>query len=48
MKFNWNPDLYDKKHGFVAKYGEEILALLNPQMNENILDIGCGTGDLTE
>ena len=31
MKFNWNPDLYDNKHDFVFKFGEEIVNLLNPQ-----------------
>lgn len=48
MNFNWNPDLYDDRHDFVFKFGEEIIKLLNPQKNETILDIGCGTGDLTQ
>lgn len=48
MKFDWDPDLYDKKHDFVFKFGEEIVKLLNPRKNETILDIGCGTGDLTK
>ncbi|MBF7016051.1 class I SAM-dependent methyltransferase [Staphylococcus durrellii] len=43
----WNSELYDAKHSFVAKYGEGIATLLNVQNSENILDLGCGTGDLT-
>lgn len=44
----WDADLYDKKHSFVAKYGEDVLGWLAPQRDEHILDIGCGTGTLTE
>jgi trans-aconitate methyltransferase len=44
----WNASLYDQKHSFVFKYGEEVLALLNPQRGERILDVGCGTGHLTK
>lgn len=44
---NWNPALYDQKHAFVFEYGQELLALLNPQSGEQILDLGCGTGHLT-
>lgn len=43
----WNTQLYDGKHGFVAKYGEEVLGLLDAQAGEAILDVGCGTGHLT-
>jgi len=43
----WDPVLYDQKHGFVAKYGEDVLGWLDPQEGENILDVGCGTGTLT-
>jgi len=42
----WNASLYDQQHDFVSKYGEDVIALLNPQPGENILDLGCGTGDL--
>lgn len=48
MKFNWNPELYDNKHDFVFKFGEEVIKLLDPRKNETILDIGCGTGALTK
>src|SRR5258708_23243022 len=42
----WNAHLYDDKHGFVSKYGEDLVDLLNPQQGERILDLGCGTGYL--
>jgi len=48
MEFTWNPELYDNKHDFVAKYGEDLVNLLNPKQNEIILDLGYGTGDLTK
>ncbi len=48
MKVAWNPKLYDDKHDFVYKFGEEIVQLLNPQKSEIILDLGSGTGDLTK
>ena len=43
----WNANLYDSKHDFVFKYGEDLVKLLNPQKGERILDLGCGTGYLT-
>ena len=43
----WNSVLYDKSHDFVSKYGHGILSYLNPKPEETILDLGCGTGDLT-
>jgi len=42
----WNASLYDDKHDFVFKYGEDLVEVLNPQPGERILDLGCGTGYL--
>jgi trans-aconitate methyltransferase len=44
----WNPALYDEKHSFVFKYGEDLVDLLQPKKGERILDLGCGTGFLTQ
>ncbi len=47
MITDWNPDLYQSSHSFVWQYGRELLGLLAPQPGERILDVGCGTGQLT-
>jgi trans-aconitate 2-methyltransferase len=43
----WNPELYQSSHSFVWKFGRDLLAQLAPQPGERILDVGCGTGQLT-
>jgi ubiquinone/menaquinone biosynthesis C-methylase UbiE len=48
LKDRWNPKLYDQKHSFVSKYGDDLVELLAPKEGENILDLGCGTGDLAK
>jgi trans-aconitate methyltransferase len=45
---NWDAKLYDSKHSFVSKFGEDLIELLAPKNGEYILDLGCGTGDLTD
>ena len=44
---NWKPQLYSDKHAFVYQYGEVLTELLKPGADEEILDLGCGSGELT-
>jgi len=46
-KNEWDIQLYNEKHGFVYKYGEDLIKLLHPEEGKLILDLGCGTGELT-
>ena len=43
----WNSELYDNAQGFVSEYGKELITLIQEKENQKILDLGCGTGDLT-
>jgi trans-aconitate methyltransferase len=43
----WDAADYARSAAFVPALGAPVLALLNPQPGERILDLGCGDGALT-
>ncbi|MCA9041544.1 MAG: methyltransferase domain-containing protein [Planctomycetaceae bacterium] len=43
----WNADDYQKRAAYVAQLGKSLIELLQPQAEEEILDLGCGEGTLT-
>ena len=43
----WNADSYTQKHAFVFEYGAGLVEVLAPQPGELVLDLGCGSGELT-
>jgi trans-aconitate methyltransferase len=43
----WDAAGYDRSFSFVARLGEDLIDLLDPQPGERVLDLGCGTGGLS-
>jgi trans-aconitate methyltransferase len=44
----WDPERYARNAPFVPELGEPLIDLLQPRPFEDILDLGCGDGVLTE
>jgi len=47
MSAGWDAKQYQQRHSYVFQYGQAVLDLLAPQKGERILDLGCGSGQLT-
>lgn len=43
----WNSDLYNEQHDFVTNYGKSLFDFVPTRPEQSVLDIGCGTGVLT-
>jgi trans-aconitate methyltransferase len=43
----WDAAGYQERYAFVFKHGEGVVELLDPKPGERILDLGCGSGQLT-
>jgi trans-aconitate methyltransferase len=44
---HWDSELYQGSYSFVLRYGQDLLKVLDPKPDERIVDVGCGTGQLT-
>jgi trans-aconitate methyltransferase len=47
MWVSWDATRYDEAFAFVPAMGAAVLDLLDPQPDERVLDLGCGSGELT-
>jgi trans-aconitate methyltransferase len=47
MNQAWDAARYQARHSYVFAHGESLIEMLAPRPGERILDLGCGSGQLT-
>lgn len=48
MNIQWDAEQYDKEFSFVPQYGGELISLIDKENVRTVLDLGCGSGILTD
>lgn len=48
MNITWNADTYDQQFSYVPQYGNDVLTWILKEPPASVLDLGCGSGVLTE
>lgn len=48
MNIQWDAENYTSNFSFVPQYGEAVIGLLDLGAGKTVLDLGCGSGALTE
>ena len=48
MNIKWDSADYNNNFDFVYKYGEDVLGLVDAPKGSRVVDLGCGTGPLTQ
>lgn len=47
MNIQWDAEKYTSDFSFVAQYGNDVAALIDAPAGSSVLDLGCGSGALT-
>lgn len=45
---NWDVEQYESRYSFVWQFGADLMELLAPKPGERVVDLGCGSGQLTD